>query len=62
MGVFHVFKIVQMVPNRAKHQNYFILKKINKIMHLANAVFVTAHKNSFPLRISSVNVTKIAVF
>ena len=22
MGVFHVFKIVQMVPNRATHHNY----------------------------------------
>ena len=27
MGVFHVFKIVQMVPNRVKHHNEVFLRK-----------------------------------
>ena len=28
MGVFHVFKIVKMVPNRKKHHRYFSFQLI----------------------------------
>ena len=33
MGVFHVFKIVQMVPNREKHLKWIFAKSIQKIVH-----------------------------
>ena len=35
MGVFHIFKIVQMVPNRAKHRN---------LIGFANMVLQTCQK------------------
>ena len=61
MGVFHVFRIVQMAPNRARYHKL--------ISHGMQFVFIiagkgmrtkgyTTHKWSFLLRISSVNVTK----
>ena len=28
MGVFHVFQIVRMVPNCAKHQNYVLMVQL----------------------------------
>ena len=41
MGVFHVFKIVQMTPNRAKHplcpsENYGFLRTIEYIRYVRN--------------------------
>ena len=33
MGVFHVFKIVQMVPNRATHHVSIIENIVHKIPH-----------------------------
>ena len=34
MGVFHVFRIVQMVPNRAKRLIYIVFKRLFNDFHL----------------------------
>ena len=47
MGVFHVFKIVYMVPNRAKHHICYL--KTKKIERLSILVKLTQKRNTVVL-------------
>ena len=74
MGVFHIFKIVQMVTNRTTHHKQVFMfqrfetvhfhpfQEVNPFFFPSFFIRFSLHtKWSFPLRISSVNVTKSAV-
>ena len=40
MGVFHVFKIVQMVPNRAKHISMYVCISLYMYVYMYNIYIV----------------------
>ena len=41
MGVFHVFRIVQMVPNRAKRSHiYIVFKRLFNDLHLLSYIIL----------------------
>ena len=42
MGVFHIFKILQMVPNRAMHHKYSVLQRKDGYLY-----FFQLHKNEY---------------